>query len=168
MIPIVSASRITESNISWRHLNSSLHDGTSKNIWLAVDNTFATPYLQRPLDLGADIVMHSVTKYLGGHSDVVMGALVCNDNDLAERLSFLQNATGAVPGPQDCFLVLRGIKTLHLRMERHCENTEKIARHLLSHDRIERVYWPGFEDQKNHDVAKAQMSGFGGMLRSDK
>ena len=131
---------------------------------LAVDNTFATPYLQNPLDLGADIVMHSVTKFLGGHSDVIMGALVCNDNALAEQLYFLQNSSGAVCGPMDSFLVLRGIKTLHLRMQRHCENGEAIARYLKQHPQVENVYWPGFEDHPNHDIAKKQMRGFGGML----
>ncbi|MCA6075376.1 cystathionine gamma-synthase [Fulvivirga sedimenti] len=134
------------------------------NILVAVDNTFATPYLQSPLDLGADIVMHSVTKYLAGHSDVVMGALVVNDPKLQEDLAFIQNSCGATPGPQDCFLVLRGIKTLHLRMDRHCENGEKIAHYLKNHPRVEKVYWPGFEDHPNHLVAKEQMRGFGGMI----
>lgn len=134
------------------------------NLLLAVDNTFATPFLQNPLDLGADIVMHSVTKYLGGHSDVVMGALVLNDDTLHERLAFLQNSCGATPGPQDCFLVLRGIKTLHLRMERHCENGEKIARFLKDHPYVDKIYWPGFEDHPNHDIAASQMRGFGGMI----
>lgn len=134
------------------------------DLLLAVDNTFATPFLQNPLDLGADIVMHSVTKYLGGHSDVVMGALVLNDDTLHERLAFLQNSCGATPGPQDCFLVLRGIKTLHLRMERHCENGEKIARFLKDHPSVDQVYWPGFEDHPNHDIAASQMRGFGGMI----
>ncbi len=131
---------------------------------LAVDNTFATPYLQQPLDLGADIVMHSATKYLGGHSDVVMGALIVNDADLAERLYFIQNASGAVCGPQDSFLMLRGIKTLHVRMQRHCENGKKVAEFLTGHPKIEKVYWPGFEDHPNHEVAKAQMKDFGGMI----
>lgn len=134
------------------------------NVLLAVDNTFATPYLQRPLDLGADIVMHSATKYLGGHSDVVMGALVVKDQRLAERLYFIQNASGAVCGPQDSFLVLRGIKTLHIRMQRHCENGEAIAKYLKNHPKIEKVYWPGFEDHPNHKIAVAQMDGFGGMI----
>lgn len=134
------------------------------NILLAVDNTFATPYLQRPLDLGADIVMHSATKYLGGHSDVVMGALVVKDEKLAEKLYFIQNASGAVCGPQDSFLVLRGIKTLHIRMQRHCENGEAIAKYLKNHPKIEKVYWPGFEDHPNHNIAKEQMDGFGGMI----
>jgi cystathionine gamma-lyase len=133
-------------------------------VLMAVDNTFASPYLQNPLDYGADIVMHSVTKYLGGHSDVVMGALVVNDLELASRLAFLQNACGAVPGPQDCFLVLRGIKTLHLRMERHCENGKTIATYLKNHPRVDKVYWPGFGDHPNHEVAKRQMRGFGGMI----
>ncbi len=134
------------------------------DILLGVDNTFATPYLQQPLDLGADIVMHSATKYLGGHSDVVMGALVVKDKDLADRLYFIQNASGAVCGPQDSFLVLRGIKTLHVRMERHCENGKKVAEYLASHPKIEKVYWPGFENHPNHEVAKEQMKDFGGMI----
>lgn len=134
------------------------------NILLAVDNTFATPYLQLPLDLGADIVMHSATKYLGGHSDVVMGALMLNDKELADRLYFIQNASGAVCGPQDSFLVLRGIKTLHIRMQRHCENGRAVAEYLASHPKIEKVYWPGFENHPNHEIAKAQMKDFGGMV----
>lgn len=134
------------------------------NLLLAVDNTFATPYLQQPLDLGADIVMHSATKYLGGHSDVVMGSLVANDKKLAEKLYFIQNASGGVCGPQDSFLVLRGIKTLHLRMQRHCENGEAVAKFLRSHPKVDKVYWPGFEDHPNHEIAKKQMSGFGGMI----
>ncbi len=136
----------------------------ANNLILAVDNTFASPYLQNPLDLGADIVMHSVTKYLGGHSDVVMGALVLNDDELASRLRFLQNACGAVPSPQDCFLVLRGIKTLHLRMERHSQNGKTIAAYLKNHPKVKKVYWPGFEDHPNHEVAKSQMRDFGGMI----
>ncbi|MFN8321909.1 MAG: cystathionine gamma-synthase [Chitinophagales bacterium] len=131
---------------------------------LAVDNTFASPYLQNPLLLGADIVMHSVTKYLGGHSDVVMGALIVNDDKLHEQLYFILNSCGANPGPMDCFLVLRGIKTLHLRMERHCYNGRKIAEFLKTHPRIEKIYWPGFEDHPNHDIAKKQMRDFGGMI----
>ena len=134
------------------------------NLLLGVDNTFATPYLQTPLDLGADIVMHSVTKYLGGHSDVVMGALVVNDADLHEKLAFLQNSCGATPGPQDSFLVLRGIKTLHLRMDRHCVNGAKIAEYLSTHPKVNKVYWPGFESHPNHEIAKSQMRGFGGMI----
>lgn len=134
------------------------------NLILGVDNTFASPALQNPIDLGADIVMHSVTKYLGGHSDVVMGALALNDDDLYKRLAFIQNACGAVAGPQDCFLVLRGIKTLHLRMERHCQNGEKVAKYLANHPKVNKVYWPGFESHPNHAVAKAQMKGFGGMI----
>lgn len=130
----------------------------------AVDNTFATAYLQRPLDLGADIVMHSATKYLGGHSDVVMGSLVVKDKDLADKLYFIQNASGAVCGPMDSFLVLRGLKTLHVRMQRHCENGRAVAEFLASHPAIEKVYWPGFEDHPNHDVAKRQMKDFGGMI----
>ena len=131
---------------------------------VAVDNTFASPYLQNPLDLGADIVMHSVTKYLSGHSDVVMGALVMNDEKLYQELFFLMNSCGAVPGPQDSFLVLRGIKTLHLRMERHCLNGRKIAEYLKAHPKIGKIYWPGFTDHPNHAIAKKQMRDFGGML----
>ena len=131
---------------------------------LGVDNTFASPALQNPMDLGADIVMHSVTKYLGGHSDVVMGALAMNDDGLYQRLAFIQNSCGAVAGPQDCFLVLRGIKTLHLRMQRHCENGEKVARYLAQHPKVNKVYWPGFESHPNHEIAKSQMNGFGGMI----
>jgi cystathionine beta-lyase len=131
---------------------------------LCVDNTFATPYLQTPLDLGADIVMHSVTKYLGGHSDVIMGALVTSDEKIANEMYRIQNSSGAVTGPMDSFLVLRGIKTLHLRMQRHCENGEKIARFLKTSAKIDKVYWPGFESHPNHLVAKEQMRGFGGMI----
>jgi len=133
-------------------------------ILLAVDNTFASPYLQQPLTLGADIVMHSATKYLGGHSDLILGSLVVNDETLAERLAFIQNASGAVPGPMDCFLTLRGIKTLAVRMQRHCENAAAIAYYLKKHPKIEKVYWPGFEEHPNHEVAKKQMKDFGGML----
>ncbi|MCK0147489.1 cystathionine gamma-synthase [Arenibacter sp. F26102] len=133
-------------------------------ILLAVDNTFATPYLQLPLDLGADIVMHSATKYLGGHSDVVVGALVVKDKDLADELYFIQNASGAICGPMDSFLVLRGIKTLHIRMQRHCENGKAVAEFLANHPKIEKVYWPGFPSHPNHDVAKMQMKDFGGMI----
>ena len=135
-----------------------------QGILLAVDNTFASPYLQQPLTMGADIVMHSATKYLGGHSDVILGALVVRDASLAERLRFIQNASGAVCGPLDAFLVLRGIKTLHVRMQRHCENGEKIAHYLAKHPKVDRVYWPGFPEHPNHEVAKRQMNGFGGML----
>ena len=135
-----------------------------KNILVCVDNTFASPYLQNPLELGADIVMHSSTKYLGGHSDVIQGALIMNDPGLRERLYFLQKSCGAVPGPMDCFLVLRGIKTLHLRMQRHCENGEKVARWLRSHPKVAKVYWPGFDDQPNYAIARKQMRGFGGMI----
>tara|TARA_R110000868_G_scaffold185488_1_gene427450 strand:+ start:2225 stop:3364 length:1140 start_codon:yes stop_codon:yes gene_type:complete len=134
------------------------------NILLAVDNTFATPYLQQPLELGADLVMHSATKYLGGHSDVVMGALIVKDKSLADKLYFIQNASGAICGPQDSFLVLRGIKTLHIRMQRHCENGKAVALYLKKHPKIENVYWPGFEDHPNHDIAKSQMKDFGGMI----
>ncbi len=133
-------------------------------ILLGVDNTFATPYLQQPLDLGADLVMHSATKYLGGHSDVVMGSLVVKDEKLAEKLYFIQNASGGICGPQDSFLVLRGIKTLHLRMQRHCENGEAVAKFLQSHPKVDKVYWPGFKDHANHEIAKKQMKGFGGMI----
>jgi cystathionine gamma-lyase len=134
------------------------------NILVAVDNTFASPYLQNPLALGADIVMHSVTKYLSGHSDVIMGALVVNDEKLYQELAFIANSCGAVPGPQDSFLVLRGIKTLHLRMERHCFNGKKIATYLQAHPKVGKVYWPGFSDHSGHAIAKKQMSDFGGML----
>ena len=134
------------------------------NLLLAVDNTFATPYLQRPLDLGADIVMHSATKYLGGHSDVIVGALVVNSKTLADKLYFIQNASGAVCGPMDSFLTLRGIKTLHVRMQRHCENGKALANYLVNHPKIEKVYWPGFESHPNHDIAKNQMYDFVGMI----
>ena len=134
------------------------------DVLLAVDNTFATPYLQQPLDLGADIVMHSATKYLGGHSDVVMGALVVKDKNLADQLYFIQNASGAVCGPQDSFLVLRGIKTLHVRMQRHCENGRAVAEFLQKHPKVEHVYWPGLPTHPNHRVAAEQMHDFGGML----
>jgi len=133
-------------------------------VLLCVDNTFATPYLQNPLDLGADIVMHSATKYLGGHSDVIQGSLMMNDDNLREQLYFIQKSTGAVPGPMDCFLVLRGIKTLHVRMQRHCENGEKIAYFLRNHPKVGKVYWCGFEDHLNYEIAKKQMRGFGGMM----
>ena len=136
----------------------------TNRIKVAVDNTFATPYLQRPLELGADIVMHSVTKYLGGHSDIVMGALVTNDESLAEEMYRIQNSSGAVCGPMDSFLVLRGVKTLHLRVQRHCENGEKVAHFLHNNPQVDQVYWPGFETHPNHEVAKEQMNGFGGMI----
>ena len=134
------------------------------NIMVGVDNTFATPYLQNPLALGADVVMHSVTKYLGGHSDVIMGALVTNNDKIAEEIYRIQNSSGAVCGPMDSFLVLRGIKTLHLRMQRHCENGEKIAHFLNDHPLIDTVYWPGLKSHTNHEVAKSQMKDFGGMI----
>jgi len=134
------------------------------NIMVGVDNTFATPYLQNPLALGADVVMHSVTKYLGGHSDVIMGALVTNDDKIAEEIYRIQNSSGAVCGPMDSFLVLRGIKTLHLRMQRHCENGKKIAHFLNDHPLIDTVYWPGLKSHTNHEVAKSQMKDFGGMI----
>lgn len=136
----------------------------ARNLILVVDNTFASPYLQNPLDWGADIVLHSATKYLGGHSDVVHGALIVNSPELEERLRFIQNSCGAVPGPQDCFLVLRGIKTLHVRMQRHCENGRKVAEYLRSHPKVGHVLWCGFEDHPNHDVARRQMRDFGGMI----
>ncbi|AWO01270.1 cystathionine gamma-synthase [Chitinophaga alhagiae] len=135
-----------------------------RNILLAVDNTFASPYLQNPLDLGADLVVHSATKYLGGHSDVVHGAVIVKDDALAQQLAFIQNSCGAVPGPQDCFLVLRGLKTLHVRMQRHCENGETVARFLRQHPKVGKVFWCGFEDHPNHAVAQKQMRGFGGMI----
>ena len=135
-----------------------------KNILLAVDNTFASPYLQQPLDLGADIVMHSATKFIAGHSDVVLGLLVVNDDELQEKLAFIQNASGAIPGPTDSFLTLRGIKTLHVRMQRHSENGAAIANYLNQHSKIEKVYWPGFESHLNHQIAKDQMNDFGGMI----
>lgn len=134
------------------------------NALLAVDNTFASPYLQNPLDLDADIVMHSATKYIGGHSDVVHGCVITNNKEIADQLYFLQNAAGAVPGPQDCFLLLRGLKTLHIRMQRHCENGEKVAWFLRQHPRVAKVHWCGFEDHPNHGIAKKQMRGFGGMI----
>lgn len=144
----------------------------SKNILTVVDNTFATPYLQNPLDLGADMVMHSVTKYLAGHSDVVMGAILLNSDKLHEDLSFIQNSCGGVPGPQDCFLTLRGLKTLHIRMQRHCENGKVIADFLHNHSSVDRVYWPGIPTHVNHEIAKKQMKDFGGMisftLKNDK
>jgi cystathionine beta-lyase/cystathionine gamma-synthase len=135
-----------------------------KNILLCVDNTFASPYLQNPLDLGADIVMHSATKYLSGHSDVIQGCLVMNDATLREQLYFIQKSCGAVPGPMDCFLVLRGIKTLHVRVQRHCENGAKVARFLREHPKVGKVYWCGFEDHPNYEVARRQMRDFGGMM----
>jgi len=133
-------------------------------VMLCVDNTFASPYLQNPLDLGADIVLHSATKYLGGHSDVVHGVVIVKNEELANQLYFIQNSCGAVPGPQDCFLVLRGIKTLHVRMQRHCENGVVVANYLRNHPKVDKVYWPGFTDHPNHDIAKQQMRGFGGMM----
>ena len=132
--------------------------------WLCVDNTFASPYLQNPLDLGADIVMHSSTKYLGGHSDVIQGALVMNDASLREKLYFIQKSCGAVPGPMDCFLMLRGIKTLHVRMKQHCENGKIIAEWLRKHPKVNKVYWPGFPDHPGYATAKKQMTDFGGMI----
>ena len=136
----------------------------SKGLLLAVDNTFASPYLQNPIDLGADIVMHSVTKYIGGHSDVVMGALMLNDEVLYKKLWFIYNACGATPGPMDSFLVLRGIKTLHLRMKAHCENGRVVAEFLKTHPKVDKIYWPGFNDHPYHDIAKKQMKDFGGMI----
>ena len=143
---------------------SSIVKSKNSNILVAVDNTFATPYLQLPLDLGADIVMHSATKYLGGHSDVIMGALMVKDEKLAEEIHFIQFAGGAVAGPQDSFLVLRGIKTLHIRMQRHCENGMAIAKFLANHDKVKEVFYPGLESDKNYHVAKKQMNNFGGMV----
>ncbi|PVY41976.1 cystathionine gamma-synthase [Pontibacter virosus] len=134
------------------------------NLLLVADNTFATPFLQTPLDMGADIVMHSLTKYMAGHSDVVMGAVIVKDDELQEKLAFIQNACGGTPGPQDCFLVLRGLKTLHIRMERHCENGRSVAQYLKNHDKVEKVYWPGLEDHPGHRVAKEQMRSYGGMV----
>ena len=136
----------------------------SKNVMLCVDNTFASPYLQNPLDQGADLVLHSVTKYLGGHSDVVMGAIITSNEKIHEDLKFIQNACGAVPGPQDCFLVLRGVKTLHLRMERHCSNAKQIVNYLSKHAKVEKIFYPGLTSHPNHEVAKKQMRDFGGML----
>ena len=136
----------------------------ANNLLLVVDNTFASPYLQNPIDLGADIVMHSATKYLGGHSDVIMGALLTNRQDLFDKLAFIQNSCGAVPGPMDSFLVLRGLKTLHLRMKAHCENGRKVAEYLKNHPKVELVYWPGFADHPNHEIARKQMLDFGGMI----
>jgi cystathionine beta-lyase len=133
-------------------------------VMLCVDNTFASPWLQNPLDLGADVVVHSATKYLGGHSDVVLGAVIVQDRELAEKLYFIQNSCGAVPGPQDCFLVLRGIKTLHVRMKQHCENGKVIAHFLRQHPKVAKVYWCGFEDHPNYEIAKKQMRGFSGMM----
>jgi cystathionine beta-lyase/cystathionine gamma-synthase len=138
--------------------------GKKHDCIVCVDNTFASPYLQNPLDQGANIVMHSATKYLGGHSDVIQGALMMNDEGLRDQLYFIQKSTGAVPGPQDCFLVLRGIKTLHVRMQRHCENGVKVAQYLRQHPKVQKVYWCGFEDHPNHAIAKKQMRGFGGMI----
>lgn len=134
------------------------------DILVAVDNTFATPYLQRPLDLGVDIVMHSATKYLGGHSDLVMGALMVKDEKLAKELHFIQFAAGAIAGPMDSFLALRGIKTLHLRMQRHCENGMAVAKFLKEHNKVSKVYYPGLESHPNHEIAKNQMDDFGGMV----
>jgi cystathionine beta-lyase/cystathionine gamma-synthase len=136
----------------------------AQSVMVCVDNTFASPYLQNPLLWGADIVMHSATKYLGGHSDVIQGCLMMNDQALRDALYFIQKSCGAVPGPQDCFLVLRGIKTLHLRMQRHCENGEKIAHWLRQNPKVAKVYWPGFEDHPFYTTAKKQMNGFGGMI----
>ncbi|HEY9535476.1 MAG TPA: cystathionine gamma-synthase [Mucilaginibacter sp.] len=138
--------------------------GKEKGLLTVVDNTFASPYLQNPIDMGADVVMHSVTKYIGGHSDVVMGALMLNDEELYKRLWFIYNSCGATPGPMDSFLVLRGIKTLHLRMKAHCENGRKIAEFLKTHPKVDKIYWPGFTDHPNHEVAKKQMKDFGGMI----
>ncbi len=139
----------------------------AKGIWTVVDNTFASPYLQNPLDLGADIVLHSATKYINGHSDVVLGALITNSDELAAKLSFIQNATGAVPGPMDSFLTIRGIKTLHIRVQRACDNAAIIAKHLQSHPKIKNIFWPGFESHPNHAIAAKQMRLFGAMISFD-
>lgn len=138
-----------------------------KGILVCVDNTFSSPYLQNPIDYGADMVLHSATKYIGGHSDVIHGCVLTNNKDIADELRFIQNAAGAVPGPMDCFLILRGVKTLHLRVQRSCENAEQIAHFLKNHDKVSKVYWPGFEDHPNHDVAARQMRMFGGMVSFD-
>jgi len=138
-----------------------------KKIMVCVDNTFASPYLQTPLDLGAEMVLHSATKYIGGHSDVILGAIVVKNKKLAEQLHFIQNASGAVPGPQDCFLTLRGIKTLHLRVEQSCKNARKIAKFLDRHPKVGKVYYPGFKDHPNHEIARKQMRNFGGMVSFD-
>lgn len=139
----------------------------AKGIMVCVDNTFSSPYLQNPIDYGADMVLHSATKYIGGHSDVIHGCVLTNNKDVADELRFIQNAAGAVPGPMDCFLILRGIKTLHLRVQRSCENAEQIAHFLKNHDKVAKVYWPGFEDHPNHKVAAKQMRMFGGMVSFD-
>ena len=154
--PLIKIADIEEITKAVKAINS--------DILVSVDNTFATPYLQRPLDLGVDIVMHSATKYLGGHSDLLMGALIVKDEKLAEDLHFIQFASGAVAGPMDSFLALRGVKTLHIRMERHCENGKAIAEYLAKHPKVEKVYWPGFSSHPNHDIAKKQMDDFGGMI----
>ncbi len=138
-----------------------------KNILVCVDNTFASPYLQNPLDLGADLVLHSATKYLGGHSDVVHGAIVTKTQELYEQIKFIQNASGAVPGPMDCFLILRGIKTLHIRIQRSCDNAKILAEYLLSHYKVSRVLYPGFTSHPNHHIAKSQMRDFGAMISFD-
>ncbi|MEM7659977.1 MAG: cystathionine gamma-synthase [Bacteroidota bacterium] len=146
------------------NITAAVEQAQAKGIKVVVDNTFASPYLQNPLDLGADMVLHSITKYLGGHSDVVMGCVVVKDEKLDARLKFLQNSCGAVPGPQDCFLVLRGLKTLHLRMRAHSENGAAVAHFLRHHPKVSKVYWPGFQDHPNYEVARHQMKDFGGML----
>ncbi len=139
----------------------------ANNILVCVDNTFASPYLQNPLDLGADLITHSATKYIGGHSDVVLGAVICNDEKIAEELAFVQNSCGAIPGPQDCFLVLRGIKTLHVRMDRACENSMVVAKFLQGHPKVDRVIYPGLNDHPQHELAKSQMRDFGAMISFD-
>mgnify|MGYP001163658531 FL=1 len=156
----------TPTNPMMNIIDIELISNISRNnkILLAVDNTFASPYLQKPLNLGADIVMHSATKYLAGHSDVILGSIVLNDDVIAEKIGFIQNASGAICGPMDSFLTLRGIKTLHLRMKRHCKNAKKVAHYLKSHSKIEKVFWPGFQNHPNHEIAKKQMKNFGGML----
>ena len=145
-------------------INSLSNICKSNNILLGVDNTFSTPYLQKPIDLGADIVMHSATKFLAGHSDVILGLLAVSNDELAEKLYFMQNSSGAICGPMDSFLTLRGIKTLHVRMERHCENASKIAKYLENHEQVDKLYWPGLKMHTNHDVACKQMKDFGGMI----
>lgn len=161
---LIWAETPTNPTMSILDINALSKISKKANVLLGVDNTFATPCLQNPIDLGADIVMHSVTKYLGGHSDVVMGALVTNDKRIADEMYRIQNSSGAIPGPMDCFLVLRGLKTLHLRMQRHSENGRVLANYLKEHPKVDSVYWPGFEDHPNHQIAKSQMSDFGGMI----
>ncbi len=161
---LIWAETPTNPTMSIIDINALSQISKKENLIFGVDNTFATPCLQNPIALGADIVMHSVTKYLGGHSDVVMGALITNDKSIADEMYRIQNSSGAIPGPMDCFLVLRGLKTLHLRMQRHSENGKSLAYFLKDHPKVENVYWPGFEDHPNYQIAKDQMSDFGGMI----